>query len=514
MSVLKELLEKRDAAQDEIKEISALVHTEERDLYDSEKKRVDELVTLRDDLDVRIKKENKRAKRDDAIAEARKTVESTGDAEKRSADGVQVEVISEPMVYGEGSPYSYFTDLARISAGHQWHFDPAATERMALWAHQVEREYSRDSDFGKQAESQLRNQFRTETAVETDRRMKEARDRGRAGIDAKEAALHGLNMEARTGIATGGGATASAAGGGGAAFVTPVFFVSDYAPYREAGRAFIDQCNKQPLPSYGMTAYMPQVTAKAGVASQTEASGVNESDPTFGYLTGTLVTKAGQVIVTQQLLDRAGPNFEFDRMIFDQLQRDYNAQVDTYALTTALSSAGTLVWNSTPTYSLQAVVSKIAGGINAIETTNGTVMSPTHVFMQPARWNYAEATGIDSTNRPLIVPNQAGPFNAWGSGNQTGAVQYEGDTGYKILGLPVYKDLNIPAPASGNDQIIVANLREVYVYEGPTVTRALPQTLGNNLQVILQLYAYVTEIPRYPAAVQTVFGTTLATPAF
>lgn len=504
MSVLKELLEKRDAAHNELKEIALTSKEEQRELYDTEQKRVNELVDLRDDLDDRIKKENKRAKRDEAIAEARKNVQ---DAETRSSDdGTKVEITSEPMVYGDGSPYSYFTDLARITAGHQWTFDPAATERMAQWAHQVEREYANDSEFGKTAGTQLRNQFRTETAVETDRRLREARDRGRTGMDAKE-------TELRTGIATGGGATASAGGGGGAAFVTPVFFVSDYAPYREAGRAFIDQCNKQPLPSYGMTAYMPQVTAKAGVASQTEASGVNESDPTFGYLTGSLVTKAGQVTVTQQLLDRVGPNFEFDRMIFDQLQRDYNAQVDTYALTTALATAGSVVWNATA-FSLQLLVQKIAGGINAIETTNGTVMSPTHVFMQPSRWNYAEAAGIDSQNRPLIVPNQAGPFNAFGSGNQSGFVQYEGDTGYKILGLPVYKDLNIPAPTSGADQVLVANLREVYVYEGPCVTRALPQTLGNNLQVILQLYAYVTEIVRYQAAVQTVTGTQLAAITF
>lgn len=512
MSVLKELLERRDAAHNEIKEISALVHTEERALYDSEKERVDELVALRDDLDARIKKENKRMKRDEAIAEARQTVAQ--ETEKRSDDGLKnTEVVSEPMVYGEGSPYSYFTDLARITAGHQWTYDPASSERMATWAHQVEREFANGSEFGRKVETQLRNQFRTETAVETDRRLKEARDRGRAGVDAKEAAANGLRLEARTGIATGGGATASASGGGGAAFVTPVFFVSDYAPYREAGRAFIDACNKQPLPSYGMTAYMPAVQAKAGVASQTEGTGVNESDPTMGYLTGSLVTKAGQVTVTQQLLDRAGPNFEFDRMIFDQLQRDYNSQVDQYALTTALASAGTVAWNSGP-YTLQLLVQKIAGGINAIETTNGTIMSPTHIFMQPSRWNYAESTGIDGSNRPLIVPNQAGPYNTWASGNQSGFVQYEGDTGYKILGLPVYKDLNLPAPTSGADQVVVGNLREVYVYEGPCVTRALPQTLGNNLQVILQLYAYVTEIVRYPSAVQTVTGSQLGTISF
>lgn len=507
MSVLKELLEKRDAAHNELKEIALTVREEQRDLYDTEQKRVDELVALRDDLDARIKKENKRAKRDDAIAEARKNVEDAETRSDKSDDGVKAEVTSEPMVYGDGSPYSYFTDLARITAGHQWTFDPAATERMALWAHQVEREFANDSEFGKTAGIQLRNQFRTETAVETDRRLREARDRGRAGVDAKE-------MELRTGVTTGGGATAAASGGGGAAFVTPVFFVSDYAPYREAGRAFIDQCNKQPLPSYGMTAYMPAVQSKAGVSTQsTEGVGSAEVDPTVGYLTGSLVTKMGNVTVTQQLLDRAGPNFEFDRMVFDQLQRDYNAQVDTYALTTALATAGTVAWNS-GSYTLPLLVQRVAGAINAIETTNGTVMSPTHVFMQPSRWNFAEAAGIDSQNRPLIVPNQAGPFNAFGSGNQTGAVNYEGDTGYKILGLPVFKDLNIPAPTSGADQVIVANLREVYVYEGPCVTRALPQTLGNNLQVILQLYAYVTEIVRYQAAVQTVTGSQLATIVF
>ena len=51
--------------------------------------------------------------------------------------------------------------------------------------------------------------------------------------------------------------------------------------------------------------------------------------------------------------------------------------------------------------------------------------------------------------------------------------------------------------------------------EGPTMVRALPQTLGNQLSILLQVYRYVVVFGnRYPDATAVVGGTGLVTPVF
>lgn len=517
MKVLKQLLEQRDAAAKELREIEAAIKNAdgtERDLTPEEEQRSLKLLNDVDELDEQIRDETKREKRQARLSEARELV-------SRSSEPVDAKVVDEPMQYGVHSSgeHSYFADLIRLSMGPAMGgVDPAVGQRMATWSHQVEREIALDTKRGRESLVQLRGMdgIRTENGIQSQRRIEEIRDRGRSGLEAKEA-------EFRAGITTGGGATASASGGGGAAFVIPVFYEGDYAPYREAGRAFADQVNQRPLPPYGMTVYLPAVTGPAAVATQTlEGSGIAETDPTAGFISSGLITTAGQVTVTQQLLDRAGPNVQFDQILWDQLRRDYAPKWDTYVLKQALASAGAISfgtgWAFAAAPGTPSFVSKVAGAINAVETTAGTIMSPTHLFLQTSRWNFMEAVGaLESSSgnlHPLIVPVANGPFNAFVTGNQDGSVPYEGSTGYKLLGLPIYKDLNIPTPGTGADQAIVGNLNEVYAYEGPLVPRVVPQTLAPNLAVLLQLYSYGTALVRYPNAVQAISGAGMASITF
>jgi hypothetical protein len=430
------------------------------------------------------------------------------------------------MQYGMNSDgeHSFFLDFIRWNLGPLGGMDSTVIERMGTWAHQMEREIANDTQLGRDAVVQLRGMQGVRTSpISTQARIKEIRDRGRASLEAKQEEFRSRAVtEFRTGATTGGGATASASGGGGAAFVIPIFYESQYAPFREPGRAFADACNQRPLPPYGMTVYVPAVQSAAQVATQNpEGAGIAEQDPSAGFIAGGLITTAGQVTVTQQLLDRAGPNVQYDQIMFDQLRRDYAPKWDTYVLTQALATAGTSAGTFTGSWAFAAApgtasfASKVAGCINAIETTSGTVMSPTDIFVRPTRWNFIESVGaLDSTTRSLVIPAANGPFNAAVSQNQTGYVGYEGNTGYKLFGLPVSKDLNIPTPGTGADQAIIGNLDEVWAFEGPLVPRVVPQTLAPNLAVLLQLYSYGTTIVRYPSAVQTVSGTGMASITF
>jgi hypothetical protein len=249
--------------------------------------------------------------------------------------------------------HSFFLDFTRYCTGPLiGNMDFGVVERMATHAHQMEREVANDTKTGKDAMIQLRGMHNiraTANPMEAQRRLEEIRERGRASLEAKQEefrqrALSERNgAELRSGVTTGGGATASAAGGGGAAFVIPVFYEGQYAPYREAGRPFADACNQRPLPPYGMTVYLPAVQSAAAVQSQSpEGGGIVENDPSAGFIAGGLVTTAGQVTVTQQLLDRAGPNVQYDQIMFDQLRRDYARKWDKYVLVQALRNGGAI----------------------------------------------------------------------------------------------------------------------------------------------------------------------------
>ena len=202
-------------------------------------------------LDARILEVEADETRAAAVAEARA---------RSGIDAATVAVKSEARTYGEGSEHSYYVDLARAahpgSALHQ-----AAVERLNQHAVEVAGEMRDPNSIeGRRAEKSIRQQHR---GME-ERQLKAEIDRART--------------------LTGGETRAINSGGSsGGSFVTPQYFVSDYAPYRQFGRVFADQANKQDLPDYGMTIYLPHVTGAAAVSAQgTQNSGVAETDPTAG----------------------------------------------------------------------------------------------------------------------------------------------------------------------------------------------------------------------------------------
>ena len=392
-------------------------------------------------------------------------------------------VRNEPKTYGEGSRHSYYADLAR-SSSPQWTGHHAALERLQKHSHELTVDAATDPATREHLVRSLRTVHRDNPA---------------------EARRAVLKVESRVGMDT------TAASGG--SFVTPVYDVADYAAYHQFGRVFCDQVNRQPLPEYGMTVFLPALSGPAGVASQaTQGTGVQETDPTAGYLSSNLVTEAGEVTISQQLLDRAGPNFHFDLMIQDQLRRAYNFTFNQAVITAALSGAGTPTIPTTP-LTVAQFYSDVAAAKAAVATAAGVILPATHLFCPQASWEWL-ASRTDDSGHPLMVPtvngNQA--VNAQGAG--PGMSVAEGDTGYKVLGLKVFEDGGIPL-SSGNAQVVVAHAPEVWVWEGDLATRTIPQTFAQNLQVLLQVYAYYAVIVRYPKAVQSLTGAAFpANPTF
>lgn len=267
---------------------------------------------------------------------------------------------------------------------------------------------------------------------------------------------------------------------------------------------------------------MPQITSGAAVATgYTEGNAVTESDPAQGFIAAGLTTIAGQVTTSQAVLDRTGPNFEYDVVIWDQLQRDYAQKWDVYVLTQALANATSQTYNGTfkvtastlpGTGGLYGQVSQAKAGIR---TASGVVLNPNRVFFDPTRWEFI-AGWADTQGRPIVVPDYAGPFNAAAGGSPDGDVGIEGRTGYRFNGLPAFTDHNIPTTGgtANQDQVIVLDSTQTWSYEGTPVHRVLPQTLGSNLQVIFQQYSYGAVLQRYNGAAVKINGTALTPPSF
>lgn len=491
-AVLDDLCAKRDEAQKAFEAFVAPL-VEQGQLTPEQKDQKTELRGKVDALDERIDEVAAEEKRKANLDEVRKGLNKT----VATSEGVTY----EPTTYGPGSSHSYALDLAKASSpafrGHK-----EAMQRLIHAEHEFAVEL---------ANAKPEERHRMEKLV-----LQESRD----GHD-PEAAKSALAEFRRLGSVSRQELRAmDTTAGSGGSFATPVYFVQLYAPWVEFGRAFINQCTINPLPEYGMTVFMPALSGGAGVASQsTQNTAIQETDPTAGYLSNNLTTEAGQVTLSQQIIDRAGPNFAFDQMVFDQLRRDYNAKVDLYALNQTLGTSGVGSVPYTGSFALTAASgassfrTKVAAAkVNTISTV-GTVTTATHLYLQQARWEFIDAY-TDTTGRPLVPGTQAGQFNA-GVYAGTGDPTVEGDTGFKMAGLGVFSDGSIPnSGTTTQDQAIVARMSEIYVWEGTPVTRTVPQTLANNLSVLLQLYNYITLIVRYPKAVQVITGTAMTPPSF
>lgn len=478
MSVLDTVLERRDAAFKDYTDHLTAITAEGHELTPEEDTKLSQLRTAKDELEERVIDIDKEARRASEIEEVR---------ERLGTVRVDVHVTSEPRTYGPGAKASYYLDLVRSSSptipGYQ-----EATERLNRYATEVAGEMrDANSKEGKRAVRSLQSRYRENNEA--------------SATDAVDRARHYGGSELRTGMDT-----TSASGG---SFVTPQYFVDDYAAFHQFGRVFADAANKQELPDYGMTIFIPSVSTAAGVGAQpSQNSGITETDPTAGYLSVGLTTNAGQVTVSQQLLDRAGPNFQFDKMVFDQLLRAYNLTLDQYVLTQALANAGVITASTAALTGTGGIFPLLGKAKAAIVDASGVVLPATHAFFQPVNFEWM-ASQTSTDGHTLWTPNYAGPFNAVAGGSD-GTPIAEGATGYKISGLPVYEDGNIPL-VSTNNQAIVAHMPEVWFWEGDLVNRTIPQTVAQNLSVLLQAYAYVGAIVRYPKAVQALQGAAFPT---
>lgn len=308
--------------------------------------------------------------------------------------------------------------------------------------------------------------------------------------------------------------------GAGGDFVPPVWMVDQFVNLARAARTTADLVTKQDLPAGTDSINVPKILTGTAVAEQaTQNTSVQNTDATTGAISAAVTTLAGQQVISLQLLEQSPVNM--DDILLRDLALDYATKLDIFVINN--NAAGKLgILNVATVNTVSVAVTGITastglypGIANAVQLIHTTRFLPPNVIvMHPRRWA-ALLAAVDTSNRPLIVPDTAqGAFNAL-------AVQDGVTTQTRvgtIQGLSVYTDPNLPTnlgAGTNQDPVIVMRADDLLLYEGTPRSEAFRETKADQLSVLLRFYNYVAfQGGRYPKSIALLTGVGLVPPTF
>ncbi len=329
---------------------------------------------------------------------------------------------------------------------------------------------------------------------------------------------------AARGLETRAGDMTTVAGAGGQ-FAPPAWLVDEWIALARPGRITADLMTKQRLPEGVSSLNLPKVAGGASTAVQaTQNTGVSDTAMTTTSVSSGITTIAGKQIVSLQLLQQSG--VEFDRVILGDLAADYAKQLDVQViagtgnsgqlrgLLNGASVGATTFTTATPkvvdgTTPANSFYNKVVSAINSVATAR--YMPATAIVMHPQRWSWI-LEALDTASRPLILAT-GGAFNALGGADEYPVAQ--GAAG-SLLNLPVYTDPNIPTnlgAGTNEDRVFVLRAADCFLWETDLALESFDATYADQMSVLFRASAYSAFIPdRFGPAVNVIAGTGLITP--
>lgn len=302
--------------------------------------------------------------------------------------------------------------------------------------------------------------------------------------------------------------------GAGGYAVPPAWLVDQYIELARPGKAFASAVQNLPLPGGTDSINIPKMKTGTSVDVQTaDNTQVAETDLTDDFINAPVRTLAGQQSLAIQLLDQSPA--AFDAIVFSDLIAAHATKLDQQVINgsgVAGQMQGVMgttgVQSITPTgNTVKAVYAALANAVQQIHSSR--FLPPTVIVMHPRRWGWMLAQ-MDTTDRPLFLPQANNPQNAAGILSQVASEAVVG----QMHGLPVVTDSNIPTNlgAGTEDAIFVMRASDLVLYTGGIRTRVLPETKAGTLTVLLQVYSYAAfSAARYPQSVVTISGLTAPT---
>lgn len=295
--------------------------------------------------------------------------------------------------------------------------------------------------------------------------------------------------------------------------------MNQYIELARPGRPFANVVQRQPLPGGTDSINIPKLLTGTSVAVQSaDNAPIADVDITDTFINAPVRTIAGQEGVAIQLIDQSP--IAFDDVIFRDLVAAHAAVLDQEVLDgtgTAGHVTGVDYTPGIPTITPSAmtiagVYSAIANAIQTIHTTR--FLPPEVIVCHPRRWGWLLSL-LDTTNRPLFIPNAAqGPFNAAGLETAVASQQVVGT----VQGLPIVTDPNITtfagagasgpfSPSGADDLIYVTRASDLVLFESGIRARVLPEVKSANLTVVLQVFSYLAfTAARYPQSTVIIDG--------
>ncbi|GAA5076653.1 HK97 family phage major capsid protein [Thermocatellispora tengchongensis] len=493
---LQELLAKRAALESELTAVLEKPKAESRNLTEEERSAFDAAAAAL------------RA-HDAEIAEARARVEEVEAAQQRRANADQlaaklgqtgpedphrprVEVLSEPTQYGRGRRHSYWLDLARTELNRG------------------------DGDGGVQAARERLQRHAQELDVDLPKREQRRLARARGDLEQLDRDLghhrRGLESLFERGAPEQRVAPNRTDGQGGY-FVPPLWLIDEYIDFARFGSPIANSVRNLTLPPGTDSINVPKVATGTQTGMQADGGAVTSVDLTDTFVSAPVKTLAGQQDIALQLLDQSP--ISFDEVVFADLLADYAMRKELQII--AGTGTGT---------QLKGLLT--VAGINAVTYTDADPTLPemwvpwvqsvsqiftkrkmpaTATFVHPAIWYWA-CSQLDGNSRPLILPEQHGPFNALAL--QTGEAA-EGPVGRLTVGTPVILAGNMPTnlgAATNETRTITLRTSDQYLWEGGMRSRVLSEVLSGTLQVRLQVYNYLAFMPdRRAESISVISGT-------
>lgn len=454
MSVLEQLIATRKAEADSLEAFLQSILDEKRNLTNEEELDFESKRDIVNKLDARIA---------ELTLQERARQEADENLRKLGIDFVDLRVKSEPRVYDKGAGTSYFRDL---------------------WGE------------------------RNGNAGAHDRLIRHARE---TEVIARE---NPNSIEARA---------LSTTDGAGGYFVPPAWLVNKYVKFAREGRPFANQTNKQDMVKGTDVINLPKILTGTATGAQASGqnSGVPETDLTDGVVSSPVVTRSGQQTVSLQMLEQSP--IPIDEALMEDLTGALAEDIDTLCLTapggsgmfsgvTVVTGSNAVTYTSTTPTGL-GVYQAIVQGIS--QARRGRKRMPTAIFMTAARWFWL-VSQADSNGRPLVVPSDQGVYNALAmmAANNEGDEPIETPVG-TLLGLPVFIDDHIPTNLGtgvNQDEVVISRTSDLWLYESVPTFRNLPQTYGQNLSVLFQIYEYAAFLARHDKGISVVGGSGFTSP--
>ena len=299
----------------------------------------------------------------------------------------------------------------------------------------------------------------------------------------------------------------------------PMYMIDKFKTTARASRPLADLLNPMPLPRGTKSINIPR-TIQTGIANtetatMVDAAAVNETDPTTATNSSNVVTIAGQLVVSQQLMDQGGAPGT-DVIMSTELIRDYDAALEQqllagsgtggqlvglsqYTLPSGHAIDGSSATFASSTTGVQLLWPMLGKAMAAIGNDRGRL--PEVWLMAPRRWAVIAAS-LDNQNRPLASPG-TGSYHMEKISPDAG---HQGAFG-PLLNIPVYCDGAIPASAAA-DTIYCLRPEDMYLFESePTVSLNFDTSTSSTLGVRVVFHASVAFVGNlYTTSVAKITG--------